>query len=106
MNSAANETAGGNDNLKAFAAAVLANVARITDSKMLTGNGKKAFIAAILPGSKVGDRVCKEMLVAAHRAGYLTLSRCDLTPAYDRAVIQASHTTYLNAEFHFIARAA
>lgn len=44
----------------------------------------------------------KDELLAAHRAGHIELSRCDLTSAADRAKVQASEITYLNARFHLV----
>ncbi len=61
----------------------------------------KVFIAAL------GEsRVTKNLLVEAHRAGLLTLSRADLIPAMSQELVAASEATYLNACWHFIDLAA
>lgn len=44
----------------------------------------------------------KEKLVAAHRAGFLRLTRADLTPAMAPQLVAASEVPYLNAVFHFV----
>jgi hypothetical protein len=80
-----------------FAAAVLASIARIDESSPLRFN-RKVFIAALEP-----SKTTKRLLVEAHRAGLLVLSRCDLSQAFSREIQDLSLTTYMNAEFHFIA---
>lgn len=80
-----------------FAAAVLERCARVE-----AGNphrfGRKVFISALEP-----SKTTKQLLVEAHREGLLELSRADLTPAFDRGLVEASETAYLNATFHFVA---
>jgi hypothetical protein len=44
----------------------------------------------------------KSMLVQAHQAGLLTLSRADLVSVMDPADVARSETKHLNAEFHFV----
>jgi hypothetical protein len=46
----------------------------------------------------------KARLVAAHRAGALTLARADLVAAMDPALVAASETAAEGASFHFIVR--
>ena len=64
--------------------------------------GRKTFIAAL--ALTVEER---EKLVAAHRAGFLELSRADLTPAFDRKILDASELVidlgFIKPSFHFIA---
>lgn len=80
-----------------FAAAVLASIARVQAGSPLRF-GRKVFIAALEP-----TKATKGLLVEAHRAGLLVLTRCDLTQAFDGEVVRLSETRYLNAEFHFVA---
>jgi len=47
----------------------------------------------------------KKRLVAAHRAGLLTLARADLVEAMDRWDVAKSEAAYLSATYHFIRRA-
>lgn len=44
----------------------------------------------------------KQMLVAAHRAGLLELSRADLVQAFPKELVDASEIKVGNADFHFV----
>lgn len=57
----------------------------------------KVFIAELDLG-----RTGVELLLEAHRSGLLRLSRADLVPAMDSALVAKSEVSYLNACFHFV----
>jgi hypothetical protein len=81
--------------LRAFAAAAKAS-ANLAPERYRFGRSK-VFIAALEP-----SRATKRLLVDAHRAGYVRLSRADLTQAMPRDLIEESETTYMNATWHLI----
>lgn len=83
------------ETLRAFAAAALARASLVQEGEFRLG--RKVFVAALEP-----SKVTKSLLLEAHRAGLLTLTRCDLTQAFDGTVIAESEIAYLNATFHFI----
>lgn len=83
------------DSLKTFASAVLARASLVPEGEFRLG--RKVFVAALEP-----SKVTKSLLLEAHRAGLLTLTRCDLTQAFSGTVIAESEISYLNATFHFI----
>ena len=94
------------DDLPTFAALV-----RDTARRCETGRfgEDKIFIAhvwrALLAAGRAApseEAVFKDRLGRAHAAGSLTLSRADLTGAFDPSDVQASETRYLNATFHFL----
>jgi hypothetical protein len=69
----------------------------------------KVFIAWLVERTQtvpelraLGEAVFKERLVAAHRAGLLSLSRADLTSAMSPDLVSRSAVTYMNAVFHFV----
>ena len=72
---------------------------------------RKVFIAAVWNGlrrapawSSLTLDDFKARLVAAHRAGDLSLARADLVAAMDPELVAASETTTDGASFHFIIR--
>lgn len=88
------------DELAAFAADVLRRVSEAPERYRF--GRSKTFIAALAPTDD--DR---RMLVDAHRAGLLTLARCDLVAAVDDpSLITASEVRYLHATWHLVEHAA
>jgi hypothetical protein len=82
--------------LKNFANAVLAKAAQVAEGPYRLG--RKVFVAALEP-----SKVTKSLLLEAHQAGLLRLSRCDLAPAFDREIQRASEIRHpLGAIFHFL----
>ncbi len=94
--------------LGSFARTVLGLAARVDDSGRFGDH--KVYIAALWERanaeepalSRLGEAEFKEKLVAAHRAGWLTLERADFVPAMERARVEASEARYRNAAFHFL----
>jgi hypothetical protein len=81
-------------NLKAFAEAVLARCEKAEAGMKF---GRKTFVAALQP-----SKVTREMLVKAHVAGYLRLSRCDMSQIFPRDLVAASEVKHMHAAFHFV----
>ncbi len=67
---------------------------------------RKVFISDLAAAMGAAVETAKEFLLAAHRAGLLTLSRADLVEAMDPAVVAASETEFVSQfgriEFHFV----
>lgn len=85
--------------LKNFVAAVIATAKNAPES-MKFGRSK-VFLAAVNP-----NKVTASMLLEAHGLGLITLSRADLIPAMDPAVVEASCIVRdmgsIRAEYHMI----
>jgi hypothetical protein len=69
----------------------------------------KVFIASVWEAlrsdpefSGLGETGFKNLLIAAHQRGDLTLARADLVAAMDPADVAASEIRHLNATYHFI----
>lgn len=69
----------------------------------------KVFIASLWHRARMtpelqslDEGTFKAMLVDAHRAGLLHLSRADLTSAMSPTMVRDSEVSYLNAVFHFV----
>ena len=80
--------------LKRFADAALSRAERAPARYQF---GRKTFIAALEP-----SRATKRLLIKAHRAGFLELTRADLTQAFDRRMLDDSEVVYMNATWHFV----
>jgi hypothetical protein len=88
--------------LGSFAKEVHAIAASTADGRFGTN---KMFIARLWdhwPGDRPPLEQFKRMLVEAHRADLLTLSRADLISAMDPGDVARSETRYETAEFHFV----
>src|SRR5262249_10832151 len=90
----------------AFAGAVL-RAARQTTAGWF--GDRKVFVSAVWeqlrgdpPWAQLALPEFKARLVAAHRAGALTLARADLVAAMDPALVAASEITVDGASFHFL----
>lgn len=73
--------------LRSFAHAVQEYLARIPIDSPYRFGRHKVFLAAL---PVLDTRSGRRLLIEAHRAGYLRLSRADLTPAMDRELVRAS----------------
>lgn len=92
-----------------MAATLAEKVIKAAHSMSVTAVNQKAFVsdvyAALVASGDVADGCLddfKAFCVAMHRRGVLTLSRCDLVPAFDQQKVKASTTRYWGSEFHFI----
>lgn len=87
--------------LTTFAAEVLAACERIP---AVHRPGRKAFIshAWAVGGFEVSLAEFKAELLEAHRAGGLTLGRCDLVEAFDARDVRRSMLDAGGFEFHLI----
>ena len=81
---------------------------RATDG---TFGGRKVFISTVWRGVReqpafrdLSLEQFKRELVAAHKAGLVSLARADLTAAMDAAAVRESETTHLEARYHFVER--
>lgn len=92
----------------AFAAEVL-RVAR-TD-KVKKFHGDRAYIASVFDAHKgpwttgtlpVSLALFKQLLIEAHRAGRLRLTRADMVGAMPADLVQRSEAEYMGATFHFV----
>jgi hypothetical protein len=91
-----------------FATAVRDAADRATDG---TFGGRKVFISTVWRGVReqpafrdLSLEQFKRELVAAHKAGLVSLARADLTAAMDAAAVRESETTHLEARYHFVER--
>jgi hypothetical protein len=90
--------------VNAAAAAVGAD-GRVGARKVFIASAWQAYSAA--PGNAaLGLAEFKERLVTAHRAGAVVLHRLDYVTGLDRALVEQSEATYLNATFHLLETAA
>jgi len=71
--------------------------------------GRKVFISSVWRGMRAHPAFAamtldefKQRLVAAHKAGLVSLVRADLTGAMDPAAVRESETTHLEARYHFV----
>ncbi len=91
-----------------FATIVIAAIALIGSSLTERVGTRKVFISEIYrvvasSGFDVGSiENFKALLVAAHRAGHLSLARANFVAAMDPAVVAASETVTDCASFHFV----
>jgi hypothetical protein len=84
-------------NLQAFADAVLAKVATIPVGNPLRFGRYKVLVAALAP-----SKATKALLLRAHQAGLLVLTRADMSFTMDQKLVAESEITYLNAQWHFV----
>lgn len=77
--------------LAAFAAHVLTLVASAPKANRF---GRKVFLCAL-------GRINYDTLLEAHKAGLVTLSRCDLVEHFDAELVRRSEMTR-GGEWHFI----
>lgn len=82
---------------------------RAAHSLSVTAVNPKAFVVDVYEALAARGDVArgelvnfKHWLVAMHRRGILTLSRCDMAPAFDPIKVEASTTKWWDSEFHFI----
>jgi len=100
--------ASGAPTLESFAQAVRDAATRATGG---TFGDRKVFIATAWRALRTHPEVgaldldeFKERLLAAHRAGLVTLARADLAGAMNADDLAASETRHLEARYHFIER--
>jgi hypothetical protein len=91
-----------------FAAAVLRAADAVVDGWF---GDRKVFVSAVWDQLRRDPRWAerglagfKADLVAAHRAGELTLARADLVAAMDPALVAASEIAVDGASFHFVVK--
>lgn len=89
-------------NLPAFAATVkhiMASLAEFVPGSMWHG---KMWICSVRDQMEMPRAQFDAMLIAAHRASLLRLSRADLVEAMPYPMVRESEVSYLSATFHFI----
>lgn len=86
------------DRVKA-AAGLVPDSGRFGENKVFISEAHKAYEQAY---GRIPIGEFKAKLVEANREGLVNLVRADLVQAMDFSKIQASKTSHLNAEFHFI----
>lgn len=91
-----------------FASAVRAAADRATDGLF---GPRKVFISHLWQSMRAHPAFgaltltdFKRQLVAAHKAGTLTLARADLSAAMDPELLRESETAHLEARYHFVER--
>lgn len=89
--------------LPAFAEAILAVLPSVEQRFGI----RKVYISALwsaveAAGHRITLNVFKRRLLAARAAGQLELARADLVAAMDPALVLASETHELGAEYHFV----
>jgi hypothetical protein len=85
-----------------FAAAVRGAAARATDGRF---GPRKVFIASVWRDaafSALSLADFKARLLAAHRAGAITLARADLVAAMDPDLVRESEVAHLDSRYHFV----
>jgi hypothetical protein len=88
--------------LKNFASAVHDRIGKLPENDPHRF-GAKVFASAVLPGDAKGDARVKDLLVRAHRAGHLNLTRADMGGViHDKAMVDNSECKYGGASWHCI----